>query len=218
MLKNNQITRIFGPAVLFCALFLPGYLYQSAEAAATTLNDPALIAQTMALEIPQIALILFVILTRAHGTRKTAGIVPLRARDFLIAAAGTVGLFLTTIPGAFAASGSGDAFFSNLTGEPVQPGVLLLLAPFCLIAAYREELFFRSYIINELEPYGHTAGIAIGAVLFSLGHVYQGIGAAAVTGLIGVFLGWLFLKTRNVHLITLSHGLYNYLVLLLTRL
>ena len=55
--------------------------------------------------------------------------------------------------------------------------------------------------------------VAFGSLLFALGHIYQGAGAFLVTAVIGVFLSWLFLRARNVHVVALAHGIYNYLVL-----
>jgi membrane protease YdiL (CAAX protease family) len=214
MLKSGEAARIIGPIILFCALFLPGYLYQNPEAASLTLQNPMLLIQSIAIELPQVALIIYVILTRGHETRRSAGIVPLRGMDIPKILAGLIGLFILTLPAALIGLGSGQPFFSPIDFDLSQVEVLLPLALFCLVSGYREELFFRSYLITELEPFGKKTAILIGSLLFSLGHAYQGIGAIAVTALIGVFLGWLFLKTRNAHIISLAHGLYNFLVLL----
>ena len=213
MIKNDQTRRILGPAILFCALFLPGYLFQSPEAARAALSEPYLLAQSLVLGLPQAVLILYVILTRGHGTKDASGIVPLRFADILKAAAGTAGLFLITLAAALISGDSAGNLFTSVTPETVRPIVFLLFVPVCLVTGYREELFFRSYLLTELAPFGTPAVIAFGSLLFALGHIYQGAGAFLVTAVIGVFLSWLFLRTRNVHVVALSHGIYNYLIL-----
>ncbi|MBN1685072.1 MAG: CPBP family intramembrane metalloprotease [Spirochaetales bacterium] len=212
MLENNRSERILAPAILFCALFLPGYLYQSAETASVTLTDPSLLAQNLIFGIPQAALILYMILTRGHGTKEATGIVPISAKDILKVLAGTAGLFLIAVPAALAGGDRTGGLFTPVTAESVRPVVLMLFAPVSLVTGYREELFFRSYLLVELAPFGNAAAVAVGSLLFALGHVYQGIGAFVVTAFIGIFLSWLFLRTRNVHIVALSHGIYNYLV------
>jgi membrane protease YdiL (CAAX protease family) len=214
MRKNNLTTRIFGPAILFCVLFLPGYLFQSNDAASATLNDPALLVQTLVLALPQIALIVYIILTRGHGDRVSAGMVSINGPDLLKIIAATAGLFIITVPAALLIRRSGGDFFSPVTLEPAELWFFPLLGLFALVSAYREELFFRSYLITELETFGKKAAVAVGAGLFSLGHAYQGISAVAATAIIGIFLGWLFLKTRNIHVVSISHGLYNFVVLI----
>ncbi len=214
MFKNAAGERILGPAVLFAALFLPGYIYQNAEAAAMTLSEPSLLAQNLLLGVPQALLILFVILKCGHVTKETAGLVPLRARDAWKIIAGIAGLFIIVIPSALVNRDSAGSLFTSVAPDKAQPGLLILLALVSLAGAYREELFFRSYLLTELEPFGKATAIMAGSLLFGVGHLYQGAGAFVVTALIGLFLSWLFLRTRNVHVVALTHGIYNYLVIL----
>jgi len=213
MSKSDIAARFLGPAVLFCALFLPGYIYQSAEAASTALTDPSLLIQNLVLGVPQVLLILYILLTRSHETRQAAGIVRFNVSDLLKILAGTVGLFIISIPSTLLSRGFANDMYSPVTPDAVTLEVFLLFLPVCLVTGYREELFFRSYLLTEFEPFGRKAGVAAGSILFALGHVYQGVGAFFVTALIGIFLSWLFLKTRNIHVIALSHGIYNYVVL-----
>jgi membrane protease YdiL (CAAX protease family) len=69
-------------------------------------------------------------------------------------------------------------------------------------------------MLTELDPFGKKAAVAVTSLLFAAGHIYQGAGAFAVTALIGVFLAWLFLRTRSIHIVGLSHAAYNFLILL----
>lgn len=213
MLKKEVSDRIIGPVILFGALFLPGYLFQDPQAASAILSDPRLIGQNIVLQIPQVALLAYIIMRCGHTTPESAGITRLRPADMLKALAGLAGLFIISIPTALIGSQGGDQFFSPVRFDGANTGVLLLLIPFCLVSAYREELFFRSHLLTELEPFGNPARIAFSSLLFALGHLYQGIGAFIATALIGIFLSWLFLRSRSVHVVAISHGMYNYLVL-----
>jgi membrane protease YdiL (CAAX protease family) len=169
--------------------------------------------QNIILGLPQVALILFIILTRGRDTRENAGIVGFRAGDTAKVVATTAGLLLIALPSALLGGTSTEGIIVPVAREPVGPAVLLLLLPVCLVSGYREELFFRSYLLTELEPFGRKSAVAASSLLFAAGHIYQGIGALITTALIGFFLAWLFLRTRNVHVIGLSHALYNFLIL-----
>ena len=214
MLKNDRTARIWGPLILFCALFLPGYVYQNPQYATAVFTQPSLLVQNILLGLPQALLILYVILTRGNETRQSAGIIPFRTTDIAKIAAGTVALFIITLPGALVSRGLSEEVFNTVTPDTAGPDVLLLFIPVCLVTAYREELFFRSYLLTELDPFGKKTAVAVTSLLFAAGHIYQGAGAFAVTALIGVFLAWLFLRTRSIHIVGLSHATYNFLILI----
>lgn len=213
MLKNDRTARILGPAVLFCALFLPGYLFQSPQHASTVLTQTSLLLQNIVLSLPQALLILYIILSCGHEAKQTAGIVTFRAADLVKIAAGTAGLIVITIPGALISSGLSDNVFNPVSQAELTPAIILLFIPVCIVTGYREELFFRSYLLTELDPFKKQYATVVSSILFAAGHIYQGIGAVAVTAIIGVFLAWLFYRTRNIHIVALSHALYNFLVL-----
>ena len=214
MLKNDRTARTIGPAVLFCALFLPGYLYQNPQTAAAVFTQPSLLVQNIIVGLPQAALLLYIILTRGNETRESAGIVGFRLTDLTKILAGTVGLVIITLPGALLRFGMAEGISGTVTPDTARAGVLLLFVPVCLVTGYREELFFRSYLLTELDPFGKIVAAAAGSLLFAAGHIYQGAGAFTVTALMGVFLSWLFLRTRSIHVVALSHAAYNFLILL----
>ncbi len=84
-----------------------------------------------------------------------------------------------------------------------------------IVVGYREELFFRAYLIGRLEDAGVGRGAAAvgGSILFGLGHLYQGVPGFVVASLTGLILAIAFLRRRSVHGIALAHGLYNSVVL-----
>ncbi|HEY0436417.1 MAG TPA: CPBP family intramembrane glutamic endopeptidase [Phenylobacterium sp.] len=88
----------------------------------------------------------------------------------------------------------------------------LLLA--WISAALGEELLFRGFILSRLERlFGAGRGpmlaaLVLQALLFSLGHLYQGPAGAIVTGGLGLVLGGVYLAgRRNLVACMLLHGL-----------
>ena len=94
---------------------------------------------------------------------------------------------------------------------------LLPLALLAMIAiAYREELFFRAFLLSHLEALGLTPAtrILVGGLLFGLAHLAQGLAGIVVASTIGLLFGILFERYRNVHIVAVAHTLYNMAVLL----
>lgn len=77
-----------------------------------------------------------------------------------------------------------------------------------IIAPVMEELLFRKVLLSGLvKNYGETKGILWSAFFFALLHLnpWQGIGAF----FIGIFLAWLYLRTRNIWLCIFVHFFNN---------
>ena len=91
--------------------------------------------------------------------------------------------------------------FGALKGHPGVFAYWLLAA--WTSAALGEELQFRGFLRSRLERLfgsgrGAVAGAIVGqAVLFGLGHIYQGWAGVLVTGMVGLVLGVLFLAARR---------------------
>jgi membrane protease YdiL (CAAX protease family) len=112
---------------------------------------------------------------------------------------------------------------SSLLSNPVNwsitnPAIIPLVFLTCLFTGYREELFFRSYFLTRFEMAGVSPipAIAITTLLFSSGHVYQGLPGFIGTLFIGVYFGVLFYIRRNLHIIAIAHGLFNFANLIFT--
>jgi membrane protease YdiL (CAAX protease family) len=205
--------------LLFCALFLSGYISQG-EGIRARLSDFSAVAVTYLLAaIPQILLTLYIVGIQDRDDLIHVGLVPVSARDLLRLIAGLFGVFLLYAP--FAATALllpdraketlAEAFRWSLDS----PSQLPLALAFSLVSGYREELFFRGYLITRFEQLGFPSvfSVAATAVVFSLGHVYEGILAIAFTAAQGIFLALFFLRFRNLHVVSLVHGLYNFAVL-----
>ena len=96
------------------------------------------------------------------------------------------------------------------------------LTPLVLITSiavgYREEVFFRAYLLNRASEIGLNTAVSVllAALLFALGHLYQGAGAFVGTFAIGVILGFVYLRYRSLHAIAWAHGIYNTVALLMS--
>jgi membrane protease YdiL (CAAX protease family) len=90
---------------------------------------------------------------------------------------------------------------------------LLMLGMAWTSAAFGEEIAFRGYLFHRLET-GFGGGrrataiaLLLQALIFSLGHIYQGWAGMLVTGLVGLCLGGLLLRVkRNLWVPIVTHG------------
>ena len=95
---------------------------------------------------------------------------------------------------------------------------LALALPVSFITGYREELFFRSYLIPEFERIIKIpAAIVLSSFLFAVSHTAMGIQGITVSFSAALFFGYIFIKHRDLHTIALTHSFYNMTVLLLNH-
>lgn len=82
-----------------------------------------------------------------------------------------------------------------------------------IIAPVVEELIFRGVIMHGLKRnYSRVTAITVSGLLFALFHLNPWQFPA--TFVLGLLLGWLMVKTRNIGLAIIGHALNNLLVLL----
>lgn len=93
---------------------------------------------------------------------------------------------------------------------------LALYLGFSLGSAYREELFYRVYLLESFKLGSAPQGLAVtfSVVLFTLGHAYQGPTGMAAAALIGLFLAVAWIRGRSLHALAWGHGAYNLGILL----
>ena len=86
-----------------------------------------------------------------------------------------------------------------------------LLTVAMLSVGFVEELFFRAYLITRMEQMDRPAGHAVlfAALLFSVGHGYQGGQALFFSLVAGVLLGVLWLRRGRLLPFALGHAAYN---------
>ncbi|MEP0844001.1 MAG: CPBP family intramembrane metalloprotease [Phycisphaerae bacterium] len=106
------------------------------------------------------------------------------------------------------------------TIKSVFPDMTLPVAVlFMGFVALWEEVAFRGFLLTRLQVALKRWWLSVpaGALLFGLGHVWQGPVAAVQTVLLGLVLGLLFLWRRNLVPCVVLHAINNTLALLLLR-
>ncbi len=208
-------------AILFALLFLPGYLAQQ------NVNDPRLFESLSfhlsfwIMAIPQILIVLYVL-----EVQKLRGLPPFGLRTVDVRSIGGGFLGFLGVPFILLPIGAlflllPESLTDSLLGEfrfrLSNPDMVPIVVATFLIVGYREELFFRSYLIGRLENAGLPGYISLPAstLLFALGHIYQGLSGFVVALVLGLYFGVLFRKTRNIHVVSIAHGLYNSAALIL---
>ncbi|MBU4272150.1 MAG: CPBP family intramembrane metalloprotease [Planctomycetes bacterium] len=94
---------------------------------------------------------------------------------------------------------------------------LAQLAVIAALAGLGEEMLFRGVVQTAASewiagPCGPWIGLLAAAVLFGLLHTITPA-YALLAGLIGLYLGWLWMATGNLLVPVIVHGLYDFLVL-----
>jgi uncharacterized protein len=107
-------------------------------------------------------------------------------------------------------------------GEACRQDSLLaavMFGPVVWIQAALVEELTRAFLIRRLSavfstPLGRALSIIGLSLIFGLAHIYQGWGGVAGTFVIGLVLGWGYLRWGRLLPIVLAHGVYDSLVLL----
>lgn len=92
------------------------------------------------------------------------------------------------------------------------------LAAISLAAGLGEEMLFRgllqTWVANHTgEAYGVYIGLAVASVFFGLCHLVTPT-YALLAGLVGAYLGWLFIATENLAAPIVCHAAYDFVALL----
>ena len=208
--------------LLFLVLFLPGYLSQPAAASATPADTVRAMLQSVIFGVPQVLLMLHLLRLQPEVPLEHFGLYRPRVRDAL-RAAGRLPRFPRTggpvrrrhgagarAPGAGRRRGTAGASHSGWQ--------LPLALVFGLTAGYREELYFRAYLLGRFEQAGipRTAGVAASTALFALGHLYEGVLGVALALVMGLYFSLVYLRSRSLHVPAVAHGLFNAALLALS--
>ena len=110
------------------------------------------------------------------------------------------------------------------TGSAEDPAIITLdlNAPLWMLAlmmlgiGYCEEFFFRIYLVETMGTVlGKKAAIIISAVLFALGHLYQGTLAVFVIFFLGLGFQWIYSRYRSIHVNAITHAMFDVISVLL---
>ena len=104
-------------------------------------------------------------------------------------------------------------FFEIMTG-PASPALYFLLITICIIVPIAEELVFRGVLWRVLERFisNKSYVLIIVSILFSLAHTdpYHMLGVFPI----GLYIGWLRLRSNSIFPSILAHATNNSLVCL----
>ncbi|PKL23973.1 MAG: hypothetical protein CVV47_11950 [Spirochaetae bacterium HGW-Spirochaetae-3] len=93
--------------------------------------------------------------------------------------------------------------------------VAALTALFSIAVAYREELFYRLYVIGSLRERGAgtIAAILVSTTLFAAGHAYQGLPGILSSLLVGAAMAAAATGGFGLHALSAAHAAYDFCVL-----
>ena len=207
--------------LLFLVLFLPGYLAQPAAASGAEIDAVRAMLQSILLGVPQVLLIVHLLSVQPEVPLEHFGLYRPRPRDALGAALALVGALVLAAPLVAAMALVPAIRELGSTGYRWSLGSaweLPLALAFGLAAGYREELYFRAYLLGRFEQTGipRTAGIAASTALFALGHLYEGVLGVALALVMGVYFALVYLRSRSLHVPAAAHGLFNAALLALS--
>jgi uncharacterized protein len=206
--------------LLFLAFFLPGFVGQAGLASTGPVSTLGLVESILA-GVPQFLLMAYVAGVTGPTSSPRWGLVRFEPRDILRVAL-LVGACFVVIGALVAAMGAlpedwtktlVSGYRWGLQGPEQIPLALL----FGLTAGYREEFFFRAYLLGRLEELGSgiSAAVIVSTALFCMGHVYEGPLGIIVALTLGLVLAVAYTRRRSLHVVALAHGLYNTIVLLI---
>jgi membrane protease YdiL (CAAX protease family) len=200
--------------LFYAVFFLPGYLSQGAVTAVGSLSSQAML-QVILTGLPQCLLMIYVAGFTGSRDPSRFGLLAFAPRDALrllvllalcaavVAGLSAIALLLPPQWGRGVASG-----YRWGLASPAQMPLALL---FALTAAYREEFFFRAYLLTGMGELGVPIPLAVAAstTLFSMGHLYEGPMGIAVSAALGALFCAAWLRRPSLHVIAFAHGLFN---------
>ncbi len=206
-------------ALLFAVLFLPGMFAQAGQIDPGAFDSIAYHVQILVVAIPQVLLVVAVGDLRRPGSARRYGFRPPDRSDLFATIIGLSATWVTVGLVSVAAGliGAGtDAMQPAVSWTFDRYELIPLAAISTLAIGYREEVFFRAFVADRAEEAGFDARAALGvaALVFAIGHVYQGLAGFVVSLAIGAVLAAVYYRTRSLHGVAIAHGLYNLLVLL----
>lgn len=129
---------------------------------------------------------------------------------FLIGYAATyicniVGNILTLIIGAIKQSPVNNVMMDLIMD--IHPLVLFFIVSVC--APVMEELLFRKAIIDRIAKYGEGVAIVVSGIMFGLFH--GNLNQFSYAFVLGIFFGFIYIKTRNIIYSIILHMITNFL-------
>lgn len=202
------------PAVVSFAMLLPGLIPVSTtqEASIAWLISGA--SQSFS------QYILLIVIIGARGHLREYGAVKPRASDVIKALAllGIV-IIVSRISALIGSLAGLSAHFGVAFVVPrasYGPAAFIIAsALFSMTVAYREELFYRMYLLGELQRRGARQGAAIlvSTLLFAAGHAYQGPRGILSSLMVGALMAIAATRGCKLHALAMAHAAYNFGIL-----
>ncbi|MFU8815303.1 MAG: CPBP family intramembrane glutamic endopeptidase [Pseudomonadales bacterium] len=129
----------------------------------------------------------------------------------LIATVVIVNLILTPVMRWLGAPPVDVSMLAQLIEGDFRMYLLFLIPVGWVSAAFGEELLMRGFVLNRLTAVmGTSWAVVLQALLFSLGHAYQGVTGMVSVFVVGVLLAIVYLRAnRNLWPAIAAHGLIN---------
>lgn len=126
-----------------------------------------------------------------------------------------------------------EPLMTRLTGNPTDlsdfesikgnlPVFAIYLALVWTLAAFGEEISYRGFILNRMVELGNESNTAwilsifAHAVLFAIGHFYQGLTGMVDTGMTALILGTVYwVSKKNLWICIFAHGFSNTIALII---
>lgn len=205
-------------ALLFSVMFLPGILGQSTGVDPAGWNSIGYHVALLAVAVPQILLVIYLTELRTPGVAGRLGWKRPQMSDLVVGIIATALVFAAiTVTGTILslAAERSPIWEPAIRWSFSSAGLVPFVIVSTLAIGYREELFYRAYLLVRAEEAGlhPAAAIAGSTVLFAIGHLYQGLSAVVIALVIGVVLAAIFRWRGSLHGIALAHAAYNAAVL-----
>ncbi len=203
------------PVVVSIAVLLPGLV----PAGPGLVDAAAWLGAGASQALSQFALLLVII--GSSGRLRDYGIGRLLPGDVLRAVLllGVV-VLAARVAAALAASGfpgsAGGLSAVPPTGSSPYLPLILLSGFFAVAVGYREELFYRVYVIGALRDRGAgtAAAVLVSTGLFAAGHAYQGLPGILSSLVVGAVMAVAAIRGFRLHALALAHAAYDFGVLM----
>ena len=199
------------PLLLYLLLFFPA-LFVNNMAMASFFTSVATMLQYIIISIPQILLILYFFYMKKWGFKDNFTFSPI-LKTILLIILSTFVLFIISNLAALILMVTG--VMPN--GPKIESSKQFIPLYFLLsvITGYREELFFRAYLIKFFEKSASKTVLTIViSALFAICHISQGAKGVIISFISSAMLCFIFFRFKNIHINAISHALYNFFVLM----
>ncbi len=209
LMNKYRISGILEPFILYFIFYFPVFISYGEN---TDIYSSNIILLTYTvLSILQTAFIIYFMRLKKTGI-SMSGIKPFSIKIIPYSVLYIIPLFIIVI----SVNLIMDQFIGSDTDSFNKTGSYLLKAlAVSFVTGYREEIFFRSYLISSFENnYGKITAVSASSLLFAVSHSSGGTRAVLTALSAAVFLAYVFIKHRNIHINAVTHSLYNFLILI----